>query len=104
MTPGELQKRLREKSLPNLLLLYGEETFFVDRTLREIIEQTVPAEARDFNLEIFHGKGCRVATVLDAARTLPVFSPRRLVIVRDLHALPADELDRFVDYLKDPVP
>lgn len=104
MTPGELQKRLREKSLPNLLLLYGEEPFFVDRTLREIIEQTVPAEARDFNLEIFHGKGCRVATVLDAARTLPVFSPRRLVIVRDLHALPADELDRFVDYLKDSVP
>lgn len=104
MTPGELKKRLREKKLPGLLFLYGEEAFFIERTLREIVEQTVPPEARDFNLQVFHGKDCRAATVLDSALTLPAFSPIRLVVVRDAQNLPAAELDQFLSYLNNPVP
>lgn len=104
VTPGELKKRLREKNLPALLLLYGEESFFIERTLREIVAQTVSVEARDFNLQVFHGKDCRAVNVLDSARTLPAFSPLRLVVVRDVQNLPAAELDRFLSYLDDPVP
>lgn len=104
MTPGELKKRLRDNALPCLLLLYGEESYFIDRTLREIVDRTVPADARDFNLEVFQGKECRASDVLDTANTLPVFSPTRLVIVRGVDDLPAAELDHFLDYLKDPVP
>ncbi len=104
MTPGELKKRLREKKLPGLLFLYGEETFFIERILREIIEQTVPLEARDFNLQVFHGKDCHAATVMDSALTLPAFSPVRLVVVRDAQNMPAAELDQFLSYLNKPVP
>ncbi|MGE4545909.1 MAG: DNA polymerase III subunit delta [Pedobacter sp.] len=104
MTPGELKKRLREKKLPGLLFLYGEETFFIERILREIIEQTVPLEARDFNLQVFHGKDCRATTVLDSACTLPAFSPVRVVVVRDAQNLPAAELEQFLSYLNNPVP
>jgi DNA polymerase-3 subunit delta len=104
VTPGELKKRLRERNLPALLFLYGEESFFIERALREIVDQTVPVEARDFNLQVFHGKDCRAVSVLDTARTLPAFSPVRLVVVRDAQNLPATELDQFLSYLNDPVP
>lgn len=104
MTPGELKKRLRENALPPLVFLYGAEAFLIERALREIMERTVPAEARDFNLQVFHGKDCRAAVVLDTARTLPAFSPMRLVVVRDASELPAAELEQFIPYLSDPVP
>jgi DNA polymerase-3 subunit delta len=103
VTPGELKKRLREKKLPPLLFMHGEEPFFLERALRDIVDKTVAAGDRDFNLQIFHGKDCRAADVLDAVRTLPVFCPTRLVIVRDAQDMPAAELELFVPYLKDPV-
>ncbi|ABA88661.1 DNA polymerase III, delta subunit [Syntrophotalea carbinolica DSM 2380] len=104
MTPGELKKRIRDKTLPALLFLYGEETFFVERSLRQIIDATIPVEARDFNLQIFHGKDSRAVSILDTARTLPVFSPIRLVVVRDTQDVPAAELEQIIPYLSDAVP
>jgi DNA polymerase-3 subunit delta len=104
MKPGELRKRLREGNVPALLFLYGEETFFIDRILQDVLELTVPAEARDFNYQVYYGRDCRACDVLDAARTLPAFSHRRLVVVRNAQLLASSELERFLDYLKEPVP
>ena len=102
MTPGELKKALKAHQFPMLLLLYGEERFFLEETLDKLLQMVVPAEGRDFNYNLFHGKTARAAEILDAARTFPVFSKLRLVVVRDAQLLPAAELDQLISYLKDP--
>lgn len=104
MTAAELQRLLRDRRFPPLLLLYGEESYLIDGVLRQLRDRVVAPEARDFNLEIFSARDCRAATVLDAARTFPVFSSHRLVIVRDLQQWSAAELDACLTYLTDPAP
>jgi DNA polymerase-3 subunit delta len=42
--------------------------------------------------------------LLDQARTLPVFSSHRLVVVRNVQEAPADQLEALTAYLDDPVP
>ena len=104
MTPAEFQKMLDEHRIPPLLLLYGEEGFLLDRAVHRVCESAVPRDARDFNYQVFQGKDIAAAVVLDAARTLPIFSPRRLILLRDLQHVPAGELELFLPYLRDPLP
>ncbi len=103
MTPGDLKKAFKARQFPSLLLLYGEERFFLEETLEELLQLTVPRESRDFNYNLFHGKSARGAEIYDVARTFPVFSPLRLVVVRDAQLLPAAELEQLLPYLQDPV-
>lgn len=103
MTPGGLKKALKDRQFPSLLLLYGEERFFLEETLGELLKLVVPSEGRDFNYNLFHGKTARGAEIYDVARTFPVFSPLRLVVVRDAQLLPAAELEKLLPYLQDPV-
>lgn len=102
MTPGELKKSFKAHQFPALLLLYGEERFFLEEAFAQLLQLTVPSEGRDFNYNLFHGKSARAAEILDAARTFPVFNRLRLVAVRDAHLLPAAELDQLIPYLQDP--
>lgn len=104
MTPGELKKAFKARQFPNLLLLYGEERFFLEETLAELLHLVVPSESRDFNYNLFHGKAARGAEIYDAVRTFPVFSALRLVVVRDAQLIPAAELEQLLPYLQDPVP
>ena len=104
MNPSELQKAIRNNSLPDLIYLFGSEKFFLDRALQQITDAVVPDDARDFNLQVFHAKENPVDAVLDSVRTLPVFSPRRLVILKNADKLPAADLEALTGYIAEPVP
>ena len=104
MSPGELQKKIKSGDLPELLYLYGTEKFFLDRTLKQITDATVPEDARDFNLQVYHGKEMQIEAVLDSVRTLPVFSPNRLVVIKDADKLSAADLESLSSYVEDAVP
>jgi DNA polymerase III subunit delta len=104
MTPAELSNALKERDVPPLLLFFGEETFLLEKAVREIRETFVAAESRDFNLNIFPAKDSTAEAILDVARTFPVFAQHRMVLVKDVQGFPPQELDHFLPYLKDPVP
>jgi DNA polymerase-3 subunit delta len=104
MTYPELKRALETGNFPPLLFLYGEERFFLERAVNLLREAAVPAEARDFNFNLYHARESRAEAILDNAATLPVFSPHRLVLVKDAQHFPASELDKFLPYLKDPAP
>lgn len=104
MTPAELQRAIAEQRIPSLLCVCGEESYLVEQAWRQVLAAAVPAEARDFNFQQFQGKEAKAAVLLDALRTLPVFAPRRLVLVKNGHELPAAEQDGLLDYLHNPLP
>ncbi len=104
MTAEEFNRLLREKRVPELLCLYGEESFLVNQAARRVRQVLFPTGVDDFNDHRFEGKSCRAEQVLDAAETLPVFATRRLVTISEAHLLPAAEQDRLMGYLANPVP
>lgn len=85
----------------------GEERYMMDRCL-EAVRLAVfgpgGAQAAGFNLDIFDLKERGLGPVLDAARTLPMFAKRRLVIARGLDERKADELEPLLAYVADPNP
>jgi DNA polymerase III subunit delta len=104
MTYAELNRDIERRDIPCLLFLYGEETFLLDRTLERLRDVAVPVDARDFNYNLYHGKETSAETILDTVLTLPVFTARRLVLVKEAQELSAASLDAFLPYLTNPAP
>ena len=104
MSLRELQNIIQAGSLPGLILLYGQESYFIDEGLQAISNAVVRPEDRDFNLTQFQGRDFKPIDVVEQARTFPIFSERRLVIVKNVHEASADQLEGLLSYLEDPVP
>jgi DNA polymerase III subunit delta len=90
--------------LDPVYVLASAQPLLVDRALAAIRDAAVPEALRGFNVDAYDGKGVNAARVLAAARTLPMMAARRLVILRDLNAVPAAELTALAPYLEDPCP
>lgn len=104
MSLKELQNILQAGTVPGLILLYGQESFFVEKGMLAVRDAVVTPENRDFNLTQFYGKDFVPNDVVEQARTFPVFAERRLVIIKNIHESRAEQLETLLDYVEDPVP
>jgi DNA polymerase-3 subunit delta len=84
--------------------IHGEERLLVDEAVEAIRAATLTGGAVDFNYDVFVGKDATATRVADAARTLPAFAPRRLVLVKDADKITADATEGLLGYLGDPSP
>ena len=87
--------------------LHGNERFLLDRCLAAVRKAVVGSEtagATGFDHDVFDLKETPLAQVLGAARTLPMFSKRRLVIAEGIDDVKAAELEGLVKYVADPNP
>ncbi|MEX2457153.1 MAG: DNA polymerase III subunit delta [Balneolaceae bacterium] len=87
---------------------HGEETFFIDK-LQDEIANLIPPGQKDFNFDLLYGRDCTPQKVLGAARSFPMMSEMRVVIVRDFLKLKSveredGELGDFENYVKNPNP
>jgi DNA polymerase-3 subunit delta len=104
MSLKELQNILQAGTVPGLILLYGQESFFVEKGMLAVRDAVVTPENRDFNLTQFYGKDFVANDVVEQARTFPVFAERRLVMIKNIHESRAEQLEALLDYVEDPVP
>ncbi len=104
MNADELYRKLRSQQVPELIFLYGQESYLVQKAARSVREAVLPEGQDDFNDNQFYGKDVTAELILEAAMTYPVFAEKRLVTVKDAHQLPAAELEKLLPYLQNPVP
>lgn len=93
--------------LAPIYCLHGAERFLVDRclaALRKAVCGNETAAATGLDYDVFDLKEASIAQVIGAARTLPMFSKRRLVIAEGIDGVKADELEPLIKYVADPNP
>ncbi len=101
---ADLIERVTAAELAPIYILGSEHPLLIERSLTAIRDAAVPPEARGFNYDVVDAKGASAQQVLAAAQTLPMMAARRLVLVRDLADMPAEQLNRLIDYLAEPNP
>jgi DNA polymerase-3 subunit delta len=86
--------------------LHGPERYLVDRCVVAVRRQVIgdSAVSAGLNYEMFDLKETPLSDVLAAARTLPMFAKRRLIIARGLDQVKADALEPLPAYAADPNP
>lgn len=97
--------RLAERgSLPPVILVHGDAQL-ADDVLHLVGRRLFPDGAgAALDRDAFDGREVGVETVVDAANTLPLAAPRRLVLVRHAQALPARGADVLSRYAAVPNP
>lgn len=112
VSPAALEKHLSTGRLEAVYLLLGEDEAGKTALVSRFIE-TVEPDLRPFNVDRFHGGEVSVAEILDAARTVPLMTPRRVVVVLRAERVlvpkreteqTARELAALEAYLDDPAP
>ena len=94
---------LVEKGLDPVYILHSEHAILIERALHAIRDAAVPLETRGFNYDVVEGKptGNKIVAL---AQTLPMMAQKRLVVVRDLGMMPADEAEPLLAYFAKPNP
>jgi DNA polymerase-3 subunit delta len=99
----ELLASVRAGKLDPVYVLHSEHPVLIERVVTALRDAVVPAETRGFNYDVVEGKPTG-ARIVGLASTLPMMAARRMVFVRDLATMPADEADPLIQYLAKPNP
>jgi DNA polymerase-3 subunit delta len=97
-----LRKSLRDRSFERVYYFRGDDDFLKESTARELIAAVLDPGTRDFNLELIRGDETTADALDTALSTPPMFADRRLVVVRDVHALKKDSRAALERYLATP--
>jgi DNA polymerase-3 subunit delta len=99
----ELESRTAKGPLGPLYVVIGEEDYLRDQALATL-KRAVFGEAEDagFNCDVFHGDEDTADRVLNCAMEIPVFAPRRLVVLKQADKWPAKETEKCLSYLSAP--
>ena len=101
----QVQNQIRRGQVAPLYLFFGEEAFLARHLVRLLEEQLLQGSLRDFNYALFDGDTVSLEEVINAANTLPVFSEKRLVVVKNAPWFEGtDEEELLLAYLENPSP
>ncbi len=112
MTPDAAIASAKRGELLPVYAIVGEERWFRERVVRAIREAALGGGIPDFNEDKLTAGDATVEKVLGAVRTVPMMSPKRFVIVRQVDRWEEKEsagdsgfpTDPLAEYAKNPVP
>jgi DNA polymerase III subunit delta len=98
-----LQMHLQKGTPQSLYLLVGEEYFLLNEALQGLKGVVLSEGAADFNYDQFFAGEDDAVKIRDTVEMLPMMSPRRLVIVRQVDSFKEKDWDALMPVLEDPV-
>ena len=98
LTFDELDTELSRNTFRPVYLLYGPEEYLLRKAISSLRERVVAAEARAFNYREFSGAGCNALRILEEAKTFPLMSPRRMILVTETGKLESPGLELIAEY------
>jgi len=101
---NDLLDAIESGDLDPIYVLASEHPILIERTVTAIREAVVPPAARGFNYDVVEGKPLTAARIVSLAQTLPMMAKSRLVYVRDLSHLAADQTEELLAYVAKPNP
>lgn len=92
LTEQDFKKELTSGELRSLYLIYGEEKYLVRAYTEKLIKKAVGKKSSDFDTAVLNSDS-DIAEIYSAVEALPVFSDRKVVIVKDydINALSEDD-------------
>ena len=90
--------------LKNVYYMYGDEELLAEGALARLRERLGAEVDPDFNMEVLDAAEAGADKVIDAAETIPLLSPRRLVVVRAVDGMSRADQAKLARYLESPNP
>ncbi len=87
-----LRIRIENRQFEPIYLFVGEEDLLAEEGTRMIIDAGLAEPSSGFDLDVLYGPDSNARAVISVARSFPMMSERRIVVVRDFDHLASKEL------------
>jgi DNA polymerase-3 subunit delta len=102
ITPECLKKQIAAGKLGPVYCFYGQNIHRIEETVSAVQAALFPSGCSDFDYNCFDAELHGPAAILNAAQTLPLQSPKRLVVVKRADTFKAAQWEAFHHYLNRP--
>ena len=102
-TPQALDGATRKGEIYPLYYLYGDETFLIEETLKDLEVAALGEGLRDFNLNTYYASEADASQIRDAVETLPMMSRVRVVVVKEADKLNEKDWEQLMPLVDVPV-
>ncbi len=87
-----------------LYYVYGTEECLVDGFIEDLRAAVIAPGFESMNYRVYHADDLDTTVVLTEARTMPAFSDRRLMVIKNASSLRAPHKKDLLPYIEDPSP
>ena len=99
----DLLNELNAGKIHQVYFLTEEESFLKDKAFELLQKKIVSKKYEDFNFSVFFGEEAKSIQILEALRTPPILSEKKLVILRNFHALHISDKNKIINYVEHPI-
>ncbi|MBP8645959.1 MAG: DNA polymerase III subunit delta [Syntrophobacteraceae bacterium] len=102
MLPAEFHQQIDRGTIAPVYLFLGEAALLMEEAWNHLVEKCVPERARRFNGERLRAGECSPSNVIEKLSTIPMFGPRRLIMIAGVESWTREERDTLTSYLLSP--
>ncbi len=99
---NSILKDIKERNFKPVYIFMGEEPYYGDILVNELLETVLKPEEMDFNQTIVYASDTNAAEIASLSRRYPMFADHQLIIVKEAQSL--TKLDALEIYLQSPAP
>lgn len=109
---ADIWRKIKQKEIAPIYLLYGTETFLINETKQLILQQILSEDELDFNFSAYDLEETPIELAIEDAETFPFLGEKKVIFLHNPIFLTAEKskekvdhhLSRFEAYLKEPAP
>lgn len=83
-------------------LFLGQDSLSKDIQIKKIKQEFLPKNVEDFNFDLLYAKELDLKTLQEKLLSLPVKSPKRVIVLKDAQALKEDSRDFILRFVQQP--
>lgn len=100
MPTAAIIKDLKAKKIPPILILHGEESYFIDQISDYIEHHILNESEQSFDQSVYYGKDISARDIMDMASRYPVIAAQQVIIIKE--AQDFKEYSQLTNYIKNP--
>ncbi len=100
---NDLRNNLLKNEISPVYIFGGGQAYLMDQSIAELKRAALGASG-DFNFSLYYGDSAGAKDIVDTAKTYPMLSKMRLIVVKNAERLPAGELKLIDSYFSSPSP
>lgn len=87
---------------PSVFLFLGKEKYLKERAISDLRSRSLDSSSGELDYKVLHGSDTSADEIINSAGTIPFFSSKRLIVVKDFDKLSKEDALKVVAYIKNP--
>jgi DNA polymerase-3 subunit delta len=80
----------------------GSEKYLKERAINELRARSLDSSSSELDYKVLHGSDASADEVINSAGTIPFFSSKRLIVVKDFDKFSKEDVSKIEAYVKNP--